>query len=90
MIKNLPCNAGDMGLTHGRGTRNSHGKGQRGLWTATTLHSRAQEMKLLKPVRPRACALQQGRPLQREAHVLQLEKTYLQQPRPKAAKKILV
>ena len=38
-----------------------------------SLSSRAQEPQLLKPAHPRACALQQEKPLQQEAHVPQQE-----------------
>ena len=78
----------DLSMVGGLGTHMPRGNEACGP-QLLNLHSRAQKMKLLKPMCPRACALQQGKPLQREAHVLQLEKTYLQQPRPRAAKKNL-
>ena len=56
----------------------------------------AHVLQLLKPACPRACALKQEKPPQREAHSLQLEgiprslqleKACTQRPRPSAAKK---
>ena len=55
-------------------TRMPHAKEQLTLCATTIeLCSRAQEPQLLKPPHPRACALQQEKPLQWEAHAPQLE-----------------
>ena len=74
VVKNLSCNAGDMGWIPGWGTRTPHTMEQLNLHTINTelplkpMHSGAQDPQLLSPyattteVRvPRACALQQER-----------------------------
>ena len=64
VVKNPPCNAGNMGLIHG--LRRSHmpwSNQARGA-QILSLCSRAYELKLLKLTHPRACALQQEKPLQ--------------------------
>ena len=38
MVKNLPCNAGDVGSIPGQGTKISHAAGQLSLWATTRVH----------------------------------------------------
>ena len=53
MVKNPLANAGDMGLIPGLGIKIPHASEQLSLYTITT-----------EPTGPRACALQQEKPLQ--------------------------
>ena len=61
VVRSLPANAGNMGLVPGPGR--SH----------MPQSNYAREPQLLGPARATACARQQGKPLQREAHTPQPE-----------------
>ena len=83
VVKNLPANAGDMGLIPGPGNKIPH---VRGNW--------ACEPQILKPRSPRALALQQEKPPWRKGHAAQpersfsswqLEKAHMEQWRPNMA-----
>ena len=59
VVKNEPCNAEDTGSIPGLGRFHIPGSNY------------AHRSQLLNPMRPRAHDLQQEKPLQREAHLLQ-------------------
>ena len=72
MVKNPPANAGGTGSI--LGLRRSHvtcGNLARAPQLTEARMPRAWELQLLKPVHPRACARQQEKPPQREAHASQ-------------------
>ena len=73
MVKNLPANAGDVGLIPDPGR--SHVLRSNKTYTPQLLNlcSRAQELQLLKPEHPRVRASQQEKPPQCESLTLQLE-----------------
>ena len=68
LVKNPPAHAGDIGSVLAPGTRIPHARATKpkgyNYW--------ALELQLLKPSQLRAYALQQEKPLQQEAHALQL------------------
>ena len=61
VLKNLPANAGDLGLIHDPGI------------PYMLQGNQAHVLQLRKPTHPTAHAPQQKKPLQWEAHALQLE-----------------
>ena len=100
VVKNLPANAGDTGLSPGPGRSHMPRSNKARAPQLLSLRSRAHEPQLLSPWAtttearaPRAHALQQEKPPQWEARAskssprsLQLEKACVQQRRPNAAK----
>ena len=73
VVKNLPANAGVMGLIPGPGrSRMPRGNDARAP-QLLSLGSGAQGPRLLKPTYPTAYAPQQEKPLQWEGHAAQLE-----------------
>ena len=62
VVKNLPANAGDTGSSPGPGR--SHMPRKAHAPQLLSLRSRAREPQLLKPMHPRARALQQEKPPQ--------------------------
>ena len=80
VVKNPSANAGDTGLIPDPRRSHMPGSNEAHMPQLLRLCSRAREPQLLspratllKPALPRVCALQQEKPLQREARVLQLE-----------------
>ena len=78
--KNLPANAGDSGCiliqedpTCCGATEPAHHNYSASALEPRNLNARVHAPQLLKPKRSRACALQQEKILQEEAHVSQLE-----------------
>ena len=78
VVKNPPANAGDMGSSPGPGRSHMPRSNQSRAPQLLSLHSRAREPQLLSPRAttteacvPRACAPQQEKPLQWEAHAPQ-------------------
>ena len=59
VVKNLPCNAGDVGSIPGQGTKIPHAAGQRSLRATTTelvrLNERGQVPQTTEPTCPGAC-----------------------------------
>ena len=82
MVKNLPSNAGDLGLIPGRGTKIPHAAGQLCPHATTTefmrLNKRARVLQTTEPTCPGACTPQlERKPTRhsyREACAPQLEK----------------
>ena len=64
MVKNLPANAEDTGSTPDLGRSHMPRSNESCMPQLLGLCSRAQELKLLRATRPRACTLQQEKPLQ--------------------------
>ena len=64
LVKNLPANTGDMGSIPGPGRSHVPHSNYTHASQLLALCSRTQEPQLLKPVRPRAQALQQEKPVQ--------------------------
>ena len=78
VVKSPPANAGDTGSSPGPGRSNMPWSNWARAPQLLNLHSRAREPQLLSPRAttteahaPRACALQQEKPLQWEAHTPQ-------------------
>ena len=78
MVKNLPAKAGDTGSSPGPGRSHMPRSNEARAPQLRSLHSRACEPQLLSPrattteaQAPRACAPQQEKSLQWEAHVPQ-------------------
>ena len=78
MVKNPPANAGDTGLSPGPGSSHMPQSNEARVPQLLSLRSRAREPQLLSPWAtttearvPRACAPQQEKPTQWEAHALQ-------------------
>ena len=65
MVKNLPSNAGDVGLIPGRGTKIPHATGELSLCTTTTELARLSKT---------ACVLQTAEPESSGACAAQLER----------------
>ena len=86
VVKNPPAKAGDMSSIPGPGKSHMPWSDKASVPQPLSLGSRTREQQQLKPTCPRACALQQEKPLQREAHALQLESS----PWPPQLKKALV
>ena len=75
MVKNPPANAGDTGSSPGPGRSHMLWSNEARVPQLLSLSSRACEPQLLSPCAtttearvPKACALQQEKPPQREAH----------------------
>ena len=64
VVKKPSANAGDTGLIPDLGRSHLLQRGQARVLQLLSLQSRAQELQLLKPKCPRACARQQEEPLQ--------------------------
>ena len=68
MVKNLPANAGDPGLTPGPGRSQRPWSSYAVVPRLLSLRSGAQELQLTKPKCPRACDQQQEKPMQQQAY----------------------
>ena len=73
MVKNLPANAGDTRSISDLGRSHMPRNNLVYELQLLSLRSRFREPWLLKPTSPRACTLQQEKPLQREAWASQLQ-----------------
>ena len=73
VVKNLPANAGLMGLIPGPGRSQMPRGNDAHAPQLLSLCSRARGPQLLKPTHPRDYAPQQEKPLQREVPAAQLE-----------------
>ena len=73
VVKKPSANAGATGLIPDLGRSHLLQSDQARVLRLLSLQSRAQELQLLKPECPRACARQQEKPLQRESLTLQLQ-----------------
>ena len=86
VVKNLPCNARNTGLSPGSRRFHNHGATKPSVPQLLSLHAGALKLQLLKSKHPKACAPQQEKSPQKEAHAPQLEKAQAQQPRPSIGK----
>ena len=74
VVKDLPANAGDKGCIPDSGRSHMLWDNKAREPQPWSLCSGARELQLLEPVHPRARALHQEKPLQRQAQALQLER----------------
>ena len=77
VVRNPPAHTGDMGLIPDLGRSHMLQSNEAHVPQLFSLCSRAQELQLLKPTRPRARTPQQEKPPQREVRALQLESSLL-------------
>ena len=73
MVKNPPANAVDTGFIPDPGRSHKARSNETRVPQLSSLCSRTWEPQLLRPMHPRVCALQQEKPLQKEARAPQSE-----------------